>query len=78
MSTISVRLPSYLHESIRDLAEREKTSMNHIIVLALAEKLSALSAEDYIGQRAKRGDRVKFEQAMAHVPDVQPAAHDQL
>ena len=36
MSNISLRLPKSLHESARDLAERESVSMNQFITLAVA------------------------------------------
>jgi predicted transcriptional regulator len=78
MSTISLRLPESLHERLRELAERENVSMNQFITLALAEKISALATADYIQQRAARGNRDKFEQAMAKVAGVEPLAHDVL
>jgi len=78
MSAISLRLPGYLHAAVRDLAERENVSINQFITLALAEKISALLAEDYLAKRASRGSRNKFEQAMAKVEDVEPLSHDAL
>jgi hypothetical protein len=53
-------------------------SINQLITLALSEKLSALATEEYLGSRAERGSRKKFEQAMARVPKVKPGAHDRL
>lgn len=76
MSAISLRLPDSLHEAVRKLAK--KISVNQFIALALAEKISALMTEEYLTTRAKRGNRAKFEQAMAKVADVQPEAHDRL
>lgn len=78
MSTINIRLPNYLHNSLRDLAEAEQVSINQLIVLAIAEKVSALKTEDYLAKRAARGDRAKFKAAMAKVPDVEPELYDQL
>jgi hypothetical protein len=73
-----LRLPESLHELLRELAKRENVSMNQLITLALAEKISALATEDYIRDRAAGGERDKFEQAMAKVADVEPLAHDAL
>jgi len=78
MSTISLRIPESLHETVRKLAEKENVSINQFITLALAEKVSALATDDYLAERAKRGDRRKFEQAMAQVPDVEPEERDRL
>jgi HicB family len=78
MSTISLRLPESLHESARELAKKESISINQLITLALAEKVSALMAEDYLNKRAKRGDRRKFQKAMAKVANVPPEERDSL
>lgn len=78
MSTISLRLPESLHESARALAEKENISINQLITLALAEKVSALMTEEYLGQRAKRGSKDKFQAVLARVPDVEPEERDRL
>jgi hypothetical protein len=78
MSTISLRLPDSLHATARALAEKEKISLNQLITLALAEKISALAAEDYLGERAKRGDRKRFLRALNKVADVEPEEYDRL
>ena len=78
MSTISLRLPDSLHKQVRKLAEKESVSINQLITLALAEKLSALMAEDYLEERAKRGSLRKFRRAMAKVPRVKPEEYDGL
>jgi len=49
-----------------------------LITLALAEKVSALTTEEYIGKRAKRGDRQKFRKAMAKVANIEPEEYDKL
>jgi predicted transcriptional regulator len=78
MSTISLRLPDSLHKQVRKLAEKENVSINQLITLALAEKLSALMTEEYLEERAKRGSRNKFKRAMAKVPKVEAEAYDRL
>lgn len=78
MSTISLRLPNYLHNTLRELAQEEQVSINQLIVLAIAEKVSALATEDYLAKRGVRGDSAKFEAAMAKVPDVEPDEEGRL
>ena len=78
MSTISLRLPDSLHKQVRRLAEKESVSINQLITLALAEKLSALMTEDYLEERAQRGSRKKFKRAMAKVPKERPEVYDRL
>ncbi len=72
MTAISLRLPESLHNLARELAQEEGISMNQLITLALAEKVSALRTESYLAARAARGDRARFEAAMTKVADVEP------
>lgn len=78
MSTLSLRLPDYLHESVRSLAEQQGVSINQFITLAVAEKMSALMTEDYLNERGQRGSREKYEAVLTKVPDVEPEDYDQL
>lgn len=78
MSTISLRLPDSLHDKVRELAERENISINQLVTLALAEKISALMTEEYLGERAKRGSKEKFKNAMAKVPDIAAEEQDRI
>jgi len=78
MSAISLRLPASLHKGVRTLALKEGVSINQVITLAVAEKISALLAEDYIEKRAKRGSRAKFLRAMANVGTAEPEAADRF
>lgn len=72
MTTISLRIPESLHKITRNLAKEEGISMNQLITLALAEKVSALATETYLEERARRGDKVRFLAAMAKVADEEP------
>ena len=76
MSTLSVRLPDSVHRNARLYAEREGTSLNQLVATAVAEKLAALGAEEYIRQRAERADDDAFEAALAAAPDVPPREGD--
>lgn len=78
MSAINLRLPESLHEAVRELAAKDKISINQFIAVAVAEKISALQTEDYLNERAKRGSREKFEAALAQVADVDPVDGDEL
>ena len=78
MRTISLRLPEYLHESARKIAEQENISINQLITLALTEKISSLMTKDYLNNRAKQGDRALFDAALSKVADVDPDEQDRI
>ena len=76
MSTISLRLSESLHKKVRELARKEGISINQLITTAVAEKLSALTTEEYLMTRARRGSREKYDKALGKVRDVVPEPED--
>ena len=78
MSTISLRLPDSLHDSVRKLAKKDNISINQFIATALAEKMSALITEEYLMERAERGSKSKFIKALAKVKNTEPDDADKL
>ncbi|HVZ40507.1 MAG TPA: toxin-antitoxin system HicB family antitoxin [Candidatus Kapabacteria bacterium] len=78
MSVLSIRLPESLHEKAKELARREGISVNQFMASALAEKLTALLTEEYLNERAARGDRTAFKKVMSRVRDRQPDRGDEM
>lgn len=78
MSTLSLRLPESLHKRLAEVAESEGISINQLINSAVAEKMSALLTEEYLGARAKRGNRSRFDAVLSKIPDVEPESPDRL
>lgn len=76
MSALSLRLPESLHKQLKALAKAEGVSINQFITTAVAEKLAALTTEEYLSERAARGDRAAFERVLSKVPDVAPDEAD--
>ena len=78
MSRLSVQLPNSLHTHLEELAKREGVSVEQFISTAVAEKMAALMTESYLAERAKRGSRAKYDEALAQVPEVEPEEYDKL
>jgi len=76
MSTLSIRIPKYLHERLKKIVATDSISINQFITSALAEKIAALETEAYLEQRSKRASKKKFRQVLDKVPDVVPESHD--
>ena len=72
MPTICCSIPESLHATVREIVEREGMSLEQFIMLAMAEKASAIATEEYLMERAERGSKEKFLAAMANVADVEP------
>jgi HicB-like protein involved in pilus formation len=78
MSALSLRLPESLHKAAKVLAKKEHISINQLVTLALAEKMAALEAEDYLSKRAKRGNRADYLRILKKSPNVPPEDKDKL
>lgn len=76
MATLSLKIPDSLHRHLKGWAEKEGVSINHLVGTAVAEKMSALMTEEYIGARAKQGDRQAYEAVLAKVPAAEPDPWD--
>ncbi len=50
--------------------------MNQLITTAFAEKMSAIETETYLEERAKRGNRERFEKSLSKVSAVGPVDQD--
>jgi len=78
MSPLQIHIPDSLYKRLQTLAEQDGVSLDQFVVLAVAEKISALTTEGYLRERANRGNRSKYENVLAKVPDVEPKPYDSL
>jgi hypothetical protein len=80
MSALNLRLPESLHHQVRELAQRDKVSINQFVTLAVAEKVAALRTLDYIGGRGQQGSRAQFDHVLQKITEanLDPAPEDRL
>lgn len=78
METISINVPESIHKSLKELAEKDRISINQFVTTAITEKISAFMTKKYLEGRAKRGSKKKFMAALSRVPDVEPEDFDRL
>ena len=72
MTTLSLRLPESLHKGVQVAAKQEGISINQFVATAVAEKLSALLTEEYLMERARRGNRAAY---LCRATDFPAASH---
>ncbi len=75
MSVLSLRLPNSIHRHIKEIASQEGVSINQFISSAVSEKISAISTENYLVQRANREE---FSDILSNVPKRKPVNGDEL
>lgn len=78
MSALSLRLPNSIHRHIKEIAIQEGISINQFISTAVSEKISALTTEDYLTERASRASRDEFKKILNNVPARTPVSGDEL
>ena len=78
MSALNLRLPDSIHRHSRDIAREDGVSINTFITSAVAEKISAITTEDYISARAKRARKGAFKKVLDRVPRRKPLPGDEL
>lgn len=78
MSTITINVPESLFDKLKEAAEKDHSTPEHLAVLAIAEKLSSLMTVEYLQERARRAKLDRFEELLSKVPDTQPEDFDRL
>ena len=78
MSNFALRLPDSLHAYAKKMAQEDHASLNQFIVMAVAEKVSALNTENFFKERARRANRECFLEIMDNVPDLPVRAGDEV
>ncbi|HEX8370921.1 MAG TPA: hypothetical protein VF604_20415 [Pyrinomonadaceae bacterium] len=79
MSVIeNVSIPESLLKKVRELSEKEGITVDQFVSSAIAEKASAWATVEYLKERAKRGSREKFLNALNKVPQAAPDDQDKL
>ncbi|HLK03814.1 MAG TPA: toxin-antitoxin system HicB family antitoxin [Candidatus Acidoferrum sp.] len=78
-SNFALRVPPNLLVEARKAAASEGVALNQLITLALAEKVSAMRAQDYFEERARRANSGKVDEILARVgKGNRPVAGDEL
>jgi hypothetical protein len=75
---MNIKVPDSLLKQAQEMAEKEDITVEQLVNSALAEKMAAWKTVKYLKDRAARGDREKFQQAMSKVPDVEAGTFDRL
>ncbi len=78
MSALSLRLPDSIHRHIKEIASKEGVSINQFISSAVAEKISAILTEDYLGRRSKRAKKADLRKILDKVPERKPLPGDEI
>ena len=71
-STYPLRLPRSLKAAVEKLSKQDRTSVNQFVVMAVAEKVSAMTPAEYFAARKARADMEAFDRILSR-PGGEPA-----
>ncbi|MFM1918404.1 MAG: hypothetical protein RLZZ303_38 [Candidatus Hydrogenedentota bacterium] len=77
-STYPLRMPASLKAAVTKLSKDDGSSINQFVVMAVAEKVSALGAEEYLRERAARADMEAFDRIMNRSGGAEPETRDRV
>jgi uncharacterized protein (DUF1778 family) len=78
VATFPLRLPVSMKAALEKIAERDGTSMNQFLVIAAAEKISAMETERFFEERRGRADREAFRRILDRKGGEPPRPEDLL
>lgn len=76
--TYALRLPLSLKKAVEEYSKNEGTSINQFVVMAVAEKVSALNTVEYFANRSEQADMDAFDRLMKRKGGLPPEADDML
>lgn len=77
MTTFNLALPNSIQRHLQEMADLDGVPIDQFVASAVAEKISALTAEQYLRTRANRADPAAFRSILERVPHRAPLAGDE-
>ncbi len=77
MTTLNLTLPNSIRRHLQEMADLEGVAIEQFVTTAVAEKISALTAEAYHRTRIDRADPAAYRAILDKVPQRAPLAGDE-
>lgn len=77
MTILNVTLPNSIQRHLQEMADLDGVPVHQFVASAVAEKISALTAEHYLRSRADRADPAAFRAILDRVPNRPPLPGDE-
>jgi hypothetical protein len=76
--TYPLRLPRSLKAAVKKLSREDGTSINQFVVMAVAEKVSAMATAEYFAERKARADMEAFDRILDRKGGEPPREGDRI
>ena len=77
MTTLNLTFPNSIRRHLQEMADLEGVAIDQFVTTAVAEKISALTAETYLRARIGRADPDAYQAILDKVPQRAPLAGDE-
>ena len=77
MTTLNLTLPNSIQRHLQEMADLEGMPIDQFVTSAVAEKISALTAETYLRAQADRADPAAMRAILDKVPHRAPLPGDE-
>jgi hypothetical protein len=77
-STYPLRLPRSLKDAVEKLSREDGTSINQFVVMAVAEKVSAMTTAQYFAERKERANMEAFDRILNREGGEPPQPRDEV
>jgi uncharacterized protein (DUF1778 family) len=77
MTTLNLTLPNSIQRHLQEMADLDGVPVNQFVMSAVIEKISALTAETYLRNRAARADPAALRAILDKVPQRPPVPGDE-
>ena len=78
VGTYPLRLPRSLKAAVEKLSREDGTSINQFVVMAVAEKVSAMTTAEYFAERKARADMEAFDRILDRKGGEPPREGDRI
>lgn len=78
MIKLTAQVPEALYKQIEALAAQENLPIDQFVSIALEAQIAAWSTQNYLQERASRGNWETVQKLLERVPDVEPEEYDRL
>ena len=76
MTTLNLTIPNSIQRHLQEMADLDGVPVEQFVMSAVAEKISALTAESYLCTRANRANAAAFRAILEKVPLRAPLVDD--
>ncbi|RME01931.1 MAG: toxin-antitoxin system HicB family antitoxin [Calditrichaeota bacterium] len=78
MGKLQLRLPESIHQKIRKIAQKEKISINQLLVNSISNEIIRYETMSFFREKSKGFDEEEFLKALREIPEVEPEEKDKI